>query len=51
MFSYLLNELLLFKINLLFVELLNYKLCCCKTKSVGKTPEFILILASLPQEP
>jgi len=36
MFNYLLDELLLIKIDLLFIELLNFKLRCRKTESVGK---------------
>jgi len=44
-FSYLLNELLPIKIDLIFVELFNLKLWCHKTESVGKNhfSEFISI--------
>jgi len=48
---YLLNQPLLIKIYLVFVELLNFKLSSRTTETVVKTrfSEFVLILATLPQ--
>jgi len=45
-----LNELLLMHIDLVFAELLNFKLPSCKTQSVRKTgfSEFVLIQTALP---
>src|SRR6218665_1275891 len=40
MFSYLLNELFLMKINLVFVELLNCKFLSCKTQSIHSYQPF-----------
>jgi len=48
MFNYLLNELLLIKTDLVFVELFNFRLSSRKTQSF---PEFILIPTGLLQEP
>jgi len=45
MFNYLLNGKLLIKINLVFAELLNFKVLFHTTEIVGKRfSEFILIL-------
>jgi len=50
MFSYLLNELLLIIVDLVFVELLNFKLRTRKTPTLGKSrfSEYISIPTSLP---
>jgi len=50
MFNYLLNEPLLIKIDLVFIELSNFKRLSRTRQIVEKTrfSEFILILTSLP---
>src|SRR6218665_3090377 len=50
LFNYLLNELLFIKIDLVFVEFLNFKFRTLKTQTLGKSrfSEFISIPTRLP---